>query len=436
MLGRASLIVFVLVGASLAGCISGKKEDKVETETSKPAGLLPNETVAPDGRAISAFNETNKTETTGIGAMVHTHDFWKGKERLENVAWIDSGLIPFPIMPCKKADNSCTAGASSPNSDTYPVGTAIADYDLAPPPEMGMIYEGTKTVELKLTKLTGPGVASEVPEAPANPTGHVFFDYLPANDEPGHFRTGGELRLNEPFKIDIKPTDADMPHQTKSLWIFRVYSNSQMVEFNFNISVTVVKGYDVVNWPPHPDLYADKPARAVFDGAVKLASKGTLDANVWGSDAGWVHPEKVISWGTDRVDIEVSNVQFASQAPVQPSGWVFEYNNASKPPLLGHGAQYSARLKDAGSDGKSFHFSIDLTKDRGDAMDTPYAQFSRWGFRLVPFWEDTAVGKCVDEAVYPGFLFGCQWYPWDMTYTLKVTALGHSTAEGVPAGAQ
>jgi hypothetical protein len=389
------------------------------------SALPANATNAPDGRgAISAFNETNKTETKGIGAMMHQHDYWKGKERLEDVAWIDSGLIPLPLLPCKKSDNSCTLGGSTPDADTYPALTAIADYDLAAPPTMGMVYEGTKTVEVKLKDLTGPA-GEPVP----NPAGQVYFDYLAANDEPGHFRKGGELKLGEPFKIDIKPTDADMPHQTKSLWVFRIYSNSEMIWFQFNITISLVKGYDVVNWPPHPNLYAEKPTREVYGGPVKLASKGSVDGLLFGSDAGWTSPQKVISWGTDSIDVEITGVQFTGQVPVPPKAFVLEYRNASSPFLMANLPNWHT-MDDKASDGKSYHFSVDLAGDRGDAMDTPYAQYSRWGFRLIPVWDDT-VG-CVDDLI----LWDCQWYPWEMSYALKITATGHSTAEGVPAGAQ
>ncbi|MFA5862571.1 MAG: hypothetical protein WDA16_12845 [Candidatus Thermoplasmatota archaeon] len=444
MQGKALLVVLLFVSTGLAGCLKSADDGpKVETQSTNKT-LQANETIAPDGRgAISAFNETNKTEKTGIGASMHTHDYWKGKERLE-VGYLDGGLIPFPLAPCKRPDGACTAGSTTPSTDgsgdTYPVGTAIADFVLPAPPVAGMVYEGTKTVEFKLVKFTGPSTADGAPAAPANPAGQVFIDYLASNDEPGKMRHGGELKLNEPLKIDIKPTDADMPHQTKSLWVFRVYSNPEMAWFEFNITVTAVKGYDVVNWPPHPDLYAEKKDRVVFDGPVKLSSKGTVDANVWGSDAGWVHPQRVISWGTESLTIEIQNVAFSSQVPVTPSGWVFEYNNASKPPLLGHGAQYSARLKDAGTDGKSYHFAIDISHDRGDAMDTPYAQYSRWGFRLMPQF-DQGAAACYDEPMPEGtfmqqFLVGCQFVPWDATYTMKIVATGRSTAEGVPASTQ
>jgi hypothetical protein len=443
MLGRAVFVSVLMVSGVLVGCIGGTEEPKIENQTSTNNTLLPNETVAPDGRgSISAFNETNKTETKGIGAMMHTHDYWKGKERLD-VGYIDAGLIPFPLAPCKRPNGDCSVGSTTPatgdGGDTYPVGTAIADFLKAPRSQL--IPEGTKQLELKLTKFTGPTVAPDpAPAPPPNPAGQVFFDYLAANDEPGKFHKGGELKLNQPFLIDLKPTDADMPHQTASLWIYRIYSNSQMVWFEFNITITAIKGYDVVNWPPHPDLYAEKPDRTVFEGPVKLTSKGTVDSNLFGSDAGWTHPEKVISWGTDSIDIEFAGVTFNSQTSIAPTGWVFEYNNASKPPLLGNGAQYSARLKDPGSDGKSYHFHIDLKADRGDAYDTPYAQYSRWGFRLVPQFDQAQAG-CYDDPLPEGrfiqqFLVGCQFVPWDAAYTMKIVAHGHSIAAGVPQSAQ
>ncbi|HET6404932.1 MAG TPA: hypothetical protein VFH78_09805 [Candidatus Thermoplasmatota archaeon] len=425
MLGRVLSATAVILLASLAGCISKgdeAPEDDAQTRTSQNV-LDPNaSTEAPDGRGqISAFQETNRTES-GMGAMHHTHDYWEGKERLDDVAWIDSGLIPIPFLPCKKPGGGCTVGDTMPGSDTYPALTTIADYDLAPPPEMGMIYEGTKYVELTMKEYSGPFVA------PGNPAGKVFFDYLAANDEAGAFRTGGELKLNEPFRIEIEPTMADMPHQAKSLWIFRIYSNSEMVWFEFNITISLVKGYDVVNWPPHPDLYADNPTRTVFEGPVHLESKGTIDSYAFGTDAGWVSPQRVISWNTDRVEVTVSGVQFSGQVPIEPDGFVLEYHNASDPFLLGNGAP-GARLMDPGSDGSTYTFVIDLTKDRGDAYDTPYAQYSRWGFRLVPYWGDGMTESgCVDEMFWPGILFGCQWYPWSMDYTMTIKATGRPAA--------
>lgn len=438
MLGRALCATVVIVLASLAGCISRDGEAPKEqlTDTSQETVIDANDsTTAPDGRTISAFQETNRTEM-GTGSMNHEHDFWQGKERLESVAWIDAGLIPIPLLPCKKPGGGCSVGSTTPNTDTYPALTTIADFELGAPPEMGMIYEGTKQVELVLTKYEGPSTCVRsisgvevnqcTPAPPGNPAGKVFFDYLPANDEPGAFRTGGELKLNEPFIIDIAPTDADMPHQAKSLWIFRIYSNSEMVWFEFNITINLIKGYDVVDWPPHPDLYADNPVREVFNAPVHLESKGSVDAFTFGSDAGWVNPQKVISWNTKKVEVKVTNVQFAGDADAiaPPSGFMLEYHNASDPFLMANDVA-GVRMEDPGSDGSTYNFVIDLTSDAGYAYDTPYAEYSRWGFRLVPFWDDgTTESGCIDEMFFPGILFGCAWYPWKIDYVMEIKATG------------
>jgi hypothetical protein len=148
---------------------------------------------------------------------------------------------------------------------------------------------------------------------------------------------------------------------------------------------------------------------------------------MFGSDAGWTSPQKVISWGTDTVDVTITDVQFTGQAPVPPKKFEMQVRNASSPFLMANFPNWAV-LTDPGSDGKSYHFTIDLAKDRGDAMDTPYAQYSRWGFRLIPLWDDTA--GCLDP-----YMAGCQWYPWELTYKMQIVAHGHSTAEGVPASA-
>ena len=426
MLGKALCATVVIVLASLAGCIS-KGDDPVDdqstTQTSDTVIDANDSTVAPDGRTISAFQETNRTEV-GTGSMDHSHDYWGGKERLENVAWIDAGLIPIPLLPCKKPGGGCSAGATTPNTDTYPALTTIADFDLGEPPLMGMIYEGTKQVELVMTEFTGPCEMDQC--APANPAGKVFFDYLAANDEPGAFRAGGELKLNEPFVIDIAPTDADMPHQAKSLWIFRIYSNSEMVWFDFNITINLIKGYDVVDWPPHPDLYAENSVRTVFEAPVHQESKGSIDSFTFGSDQGWIHPQRVISWNTKTVEVAITGVNFVGDADAvaPPTGFMLEYNNASKPYLMANSVA-GTRIEDPGSDGTSYNFMIDLSEDGGFAYDTPYAEYSRWGFRLVPYWEDSVTESgCVDELFFPGILFGCAWYPWKMDYTMVIKATG------------
>jgi hypothetical protein len=238
----------------------------------------------------------------------------------------------------------------------------------------------------------------------------------------------------------VKPTDADMPHSEKSLWVFRIYT-PQATSISFHLKITAVKGNVVANWPPHPNLYADRTDRTVIDGDVSLSNAGTAQENVDGKDPAWTHPERIISWGTDSLDVTISNVNLQLQggAPVPVDHYVLEYDNASFVPKLGNGDQAGARLVDASTDGKTFHFHI---VPDNQSYDSPYGQKSRWGFRLMPrFGNDPTDCGAAFEPISPGFyhdyqntMIGCQYYPWTMTYHVKIVAHGHSTANGVDGG--
>jgi hypothetical protein len=356
--------------------------------------------------------------------MMHAHDYWKGETR--KVVWEEDGwLLPFPLMPEGKAP-----------------GTAIADFEI---PYPSLVFEGTDHLDLLLTNVTVlPDVTciaacSAPPGIGPHPAPTLSFDYLTASDEPGKFRSGGDLVADTPFHLAVKPTDADMPHSEKSLWAFRLYTKSA-TSISFHIQAAAVKGTAIASWPPHPDLYAEKPDRNVLAADVKLSNGGTAQENVDGKDPEWTHPDHVISWGTDTVDVTITNVAFNAQGgAVTPDHYVLEYHNATFIPKLGNGDQAGGRAEDKGSDGKTFHFRLLVDNQ---SYDSPYGQKSRWGFRFLPrFGNDPTncfgVIADADPALYhdvQNTLIGCQYVPWTMSYHLKVVAHGHSTAQGVDAG--
>ena len=414
---RPLLLVLTLMGAALAGCIGASDDGDAPVDAQTSAGgdngvLDANEsTAAPDGRGeISAFKETNKTEM-GTGGMMHSHDYWGGETR--KVIWqMDGGLIPFPLMPEGKAP-----------------GTAIADFDIPPPPEGGMVYEGTDHLEILFKDV-------KVWPTPADhPAITIYVDYLTAADEPGAFRAAGKVTPGTPLVIPVAPTEADMPHQTKSLWLFRIYTGEANA-FDFNITVTAVKGNKVVEWPPHPDLYADKTVRTVFDQDVKLSNKGTADYLVFGALPGWHHPERVISYGTERLEVVISNVLITTAYPIPPERYLLEVHNASYLPRLGNSDQAGGRYEDPNSDGTTYRFEVPVD---AQGFDTPYGQKSRWGFHFVPRFADvTNCFEAIDEAdpdlyhFWQQFVVGCQYPPYELTYHMTILAYGHSTAnEGI-----
>jgi hypothetical protein len=395
----------VLALLLVAGCLGAKAPggpDAKPASAGAAGRVAANETAAPDGRgAISAFNETNSTETSGVGAMMHAHDYWQGATR-KVLLQDDYGLVPLPLLPDGKAP-----------------GTAIADFDLPAP---NLVYEGTATLEL-LFRDVRPWPAPS--GSPQHPYVHVLVDYLTAADEPGHFRSAGAVTPGTPLVIHVKPTEADMPHSTKSLWLFRIYT-AEANAFSFNLTVTAVKGYPVVNWPPHPNLYADKTERLIYDGDAKMETQGWAQYWIYGTDEGWVYPERVISYGTDRVEVTITKGDVTTngqQLPVEPTQFLLEYHNASYLSKVGNGDLAGGRLADNASDGKTFHFVLPVD---AQGMDTPYGQKSRWAFRFVARFDDQ--GSCNDLGT--GFAQGCQFLPYEMAYHMRIVAYGHSTAMG------
>lgn len=420
MLGKAWAVILLTVGAALAGagCI-GKNDpgdDEVIENTSVDNVIDANEsTVAPDGRgAISAFNETNKTEM-GTGGMMHSHDYWGGATRLDLLS-TTMWFIPLPVWPCRSG--------SAPSGDCYNPGTSIADIDLPAPT---LVPEGTASIEVLFKDYcvgpTGETVDGQALPCVPNPQVKMGFDYLTSADEPGEWRTHGFVEPGVPVVIPVAPNEADMPHQAKSFWLFRIYTEAA-TSVVFNFTVTAVKGNAIVEWPPHPDLYADRTEREIFNGPVTTDTNGWADYWLTGNDANWVHPDRVISYGTDSIEIFIEKTGFAAAngAPIEPDYFYLEYHNASFISKMGNGDLAGAYAMDEGSDGTTYHFTIPVT---AYDMDTPYGQKSRWGFRFMARF-NTESCPDVDSSIQQG----CQWYPYSLDYTMRIVAHGHSTAGG------
>jgi len=390
------LITGVLLASASAGCILGDDGDAVAPAASgngtSQGTVLENQTAAPDGRGdLAAFKESNATESEGVGAMEHKHDYWGGETR-KVIADFPAGLIPIPLLPEGKA-----------------AGTAIADFDLEAP---NVVYEGTKQLEVVFSNVTVWGgtlvEAAGAGKAPDHPAISIYVDYLTAMDDPGQFRAAGQAQPDQPLIIPVDPQQADMPHQEKSLWVFRIYTGEANA-WTFNVTITAVKGYDVVDWPPHPDLYRDRPTRSVFEGAVSGEYTGDAANFLYGDDANWVYPDRIISYGTDSVEVLITRGAWNAQTP-EPAADEFElqFTNASYIPKVGNGDPAGGHLQDDGTDGSSYRFIVPVDPA---GFDTPYGTASRWGFRFVPTSEP--YGRM----------------PWSHDYTMTILAHGHSIEE-------
>lgn len=388
---RRRLGSIAIIALLLAGCLGGNDDggtlDAASQQPSAAAGVVAeNQTEAPDGRGkLAAFEESNATVSNGTGAMDHKHDYWGGAERKVIGNWA-GGLIPIPLVPEGKAP-----------------GTAIADFDLPAP---NLVYEGTGQVEVLFTDVALFPFGFVGDAAPPHPAITIFVDYLTAADEPGQWRQAGQAKPDEPLVIPVEPTQADMPHQTKSLWVFRVYTGEANA-FTFNMTFTAVKGRAVVDWPPHPDLYRDNAVRTVFEGDVVGKYDGDAANFLYGSDANWVYPERIISYGTERVEVIVTRNSWEGPAPEpKPEEFELQFVNASYIPKVGNGDPAGGHLAPAAVDGSTYRFDVPVD---AQGYDTPYGTASRWGFRFMPT--------------------STHGLPWSQTYHLTVTAYGHSIEE-------
>ncbi len=380
-------VLLVLLAVS-AGCLGKSSPTETAASTDGPASsgvVQDNQTAAPDGRGdLAAFKETNRTVTNGTDSMDHKHDYWGGEDR-KMLLQDDYGLIPIPLIPENKAP-----------------GTAIADFDL---PEPFLVYEGTSHLEVLFEKVC---VWVDITcTTNSHPAISIYVDYLTAIDDPGEFHEAGKATPGTPLIIPVAPTQADMPHQTKSLWLFRIYTG-EVNAFSFNVTITAVKGGQVVNWPPHPDLYADRPERIVFEGPVTGESPGIAASFLYGDDANWVYPDRIISYGTDSIEVTVTRKAWNSATPEPaPEKFELQVNNASYIPKVGNGDPAGLRLTPKNIDGDTYTFDVPVDLQ---GYDTPYGTQSRWGFRFVPLEQ--------------------RGLPWSHDYDMKIVARGHSIEAG------
>ncbi|HLE97714.1 MAG TPA: hypothetical protein VI997_10125 [Candidatus Thermoplasmatota archaeon] len=410
-LPRTAIAIVMLTALPLTGCIGADDPaaDGLATANTTGSGDVSN--VAPDGRKISAFDETNRTEA-GLGGREHSHDYWAGRDRVDIMSG-EYGMIPFPLVP----------------GDGYAPATAIVDWQ---PPPPNIVFEGTAHIEFLLNDVrhvyTGPG-GTPVPGAPELPSVqhaavHFSLKYITPKEVPGDWRDAGAVVPGTPLIIPVRSDEVDMPHAIASLWVFRLYTD-EANEVEFNMTITIVHGEDVEEWPGHPDFYADRTSRVVFDQDTQTKAFGAHQFLVTGDDTTWNHPQKLISYGTEQLDVFVNITR--ADSPVEPTGFFLDYHNASIVPGIQTFDPGQNRVYDSASDGSTFHFVVPV--DTG-GMDSPYMPSSRWGFRVLAEFSNEVVQGCGNREA-AGFTIGTSCFPYSVDYHMSVIASGRSTALGV-----
>lgn len=398
MFPRLLVLAVALLGVTgaLAGCLGGEEPlDEGASPTPTNTTATPNATL-PDGRGTAvAFEETNVTEE-GVGGIEHKHDYWSGKETI--VLYDDDVTLTCP--PCMPDGEG-----SQPKSVAY-----LKLGELPDASGDALVYEGAERVELLFG---APAVFDTAPNAA--PVSY-FVQYRSAADS--EWRDPMPITIDTPVAIEVTPQMTDMPHSTRSLWVFRITS-SVPDESTLPLTITVFRGRDVVDWPGHPEFYANGGSRVVMDQHVTTHMSGFESSMLYDSGGTWAYPERLISWGTQEI-VVIANVTSTSNAlGAAPTGFFLEVHNAT---VIGPEVTFGSRHSDVkgNNDLTTYEFHI-LVDDVG--MDGPYQPASRWGFRLMAVF-----ATLPENPVANGLCPGC--FPYDIEYDIKVLALDHETGTG------
>jgi hypothetical protein len=398
----AALLLAALL--PLAGCIGGPDEPPATNDTPLNETSAPNATL-PDGRGTSAgITETNKTEE-GVGGVEHKHDYWKGQDR---VVLFDR-LISLQCPPCMPDGEG-----TQPKSVAYvklgklPGASAEASGRDGVPAEGAdaMVYEGAASVEILFEAPTT--LSEDNPAAHPSPA-QLFVQYRSAAD--ADWREPMRVTYDTPMVIEVTPEMTDMPHSTHSLWVFRL-STDRPDYLEVPMTVTVVKGREVVDWPGHPDFYADKSSRVVMQQHVTTHMSGIESFALYDSGGTWATPERLISWGTKEITVIVNVTGAKNAYGATPTGYFLEAHNAT---IIGPEITFGSRHSEinGANDLRTYEFAM-LVDEAG--MDSPYQPASRWGFRLMATFADIDFPTGGGIGLCPG----C--FPYDIEYDIVVIA--------------
>lgn len=378
------LLVVSLVAAGLAGCVKGGDPSAQTPPTTADADVPPSFALPDDRGVSSAANETNATEA-GAGGIDHKHDYWRGHDQVVIFAG-SVAISTLPIFP--------EGEGSTPKGVGYlKLGGLPED-----PATHALVYEGADKVTVFVKSPTVRGQA--VPATIALTIQHMTA----ATSEWSEPRP---LAYDQPFEIPVASRETDMPHSTQSLWNFRFVSDKPPTFASVNVTVTVSKGGEVVDWPGHPDFYADRSERVVLDRDVKTHVYGFPENSFYEGMDAFEIPDKLISYGTSLLDVYVNVSGFSSTAPVSPTEYFLYAHNATDLGITCCPEGFAD--VDARNDLKTYHFQVPV---EADAMDGPYQPVSRWGFYVA-----ARVGAPIP--VSHGFTDGAS---YDVVYHMTIVA--------------
>ncbi len=355
-------VALMVVSPALAGCFSDDGE--------------PSPTLAPAAGGNETMREVGANATGGLGAKetgvlvngtggrAHIHDYWGERQKVVVLDEVVRNDV-YPIIPDRDANN----------------GVFMKQLRLA---EGQLIYEGAGKIEILVSQ-------------PTDAIQGVRMRYRAANME--DFSEAVPIQFDQPLEIALTPKMTDMPHSTTSLWQWDFYSDgtAKPLYGSFKVTITVYKARNIEFWPGHPDFYADKPYRVLMDNKAGETRHFGFEELFFSQNRGsMIKPDFLISMGTANVELFVNITQYS--APSEPTGYFVEFVNATRATI-----HRVSALED--SSGSFYHFSIPV---HASAHDSPYADASRWQFRVLATFG--GAGLCP----------GC--FPYEVDYSMSAVA--------------
>ncbi len=369
MLPRPVVLLLVPLLA-LTGCLG----DDAEPAAYAPPASTGNDTPAVGEHTTGGLGaaETNRT-AEGFGGQPHIHDYWA--DRTEVV------LLDRVVMG--------DVGPFFPDRDPADGRLFQAYFDL---PEGAFVYEGTGILRITV----GPTSPADVPLD--------LWYQTPRSDE---WSDPVSVTPGAAIEIEVTPETADSPHGMRSFWSFRFTSAAAVKALppttEIPTTVVAVKARNVEFWPGHPDFYAESPSRVVLDVDATTTSTGIAEGMFFGDRGSFVRADRLISMGTTRLEIHVNVTGYNGPPGTEPSGRYFlSYRHANMTRESGNAGASATTTEDT-----YVHFS-NLTVDHF-RHDPPYAELSRWLFRINTF-AGAGGGGCN----------GC--VPYDLSYHITVIA--------------
>src|SRR5581483_6886487 len=139
----------------------------------------------------------------------------------------------------------------------------------------------------------------------------------------------GNLAWGTPLKIKVTdPKQTDMPHSTRSSWVFEVVSaDASDTTLVFHAKAEIVRGEGAIPiWPAHPLFYAESHTRVVCQACAAMGAQGATAPK----EAGPYSPKRLISYGTRTLYVwaNISSADTPNPATA-PTTWWLSFTNSS-----------------------------------------------------------------------------------------------------------